>query len=117
MKRPISLYHSLEQDQPHVPRFNSIRLMSFDGWKWHTPKLPAPVARMFLNWWAELPAAVLFTFAFSTLVAFLRAYQGQPLPKWPLNLTFNTALSVLDAIFRAPALFVAAVPILLRRPW
>jgi hypothetical protein len=60
------------------------------------------------HWWAELLAAVLLIIDFSVLIAVLRAYQGKPLPKWPLGLSFNTALSVLIVVFRAPILFVAA---------
>jgi hypothetical protein len=64
--------------------------------------------RTFRDWWVELLATALFVFDFSILIAILRAYQGKPLPEWPLNFTFNTALSVLGAIFRGPVLFIAA---------
>jgi hypothetical protein len=76
--------------------------------KWEAPKAPRAIVRAFRDWWIELLAATLLTLEFSVLIAILRAYQREPLPKWPLGLSFNTALSVLGAIFRAPALFIAA---------
>lgn len=100
--------YSPERDKPHAPRFSNLQFPSFRIWRWSAPKLPVAVTRVFRNWWEELLAAALFIFAFSTLVALLCAYQGQPAPQWPLNFTFNTALSVLGAIFRAPALFIVA---------
>jgi hypothetical protein len=70
--------------------------------------MPISVMRTFRDWWVELLAAALFVLDFSILVAILSAYQGKPLPKWPLDLSFNTALSVLGAVFRGPVLFIAA---------
>jgi hypothetical protein len=70
--------------------------------------LPASVKRIFRDWWTELLAAILFILSFSSLVAILEAYQGKPLPEWPLGFSFNTALSVLGAFFRGPALLIAA---------
>ncbi|KAF2019627.1 hypothetical protein BU24DRAFT_419239 [Aaosphaeria arxii CBS 175.79] len=64
--------------------------------------------KVFSDWWWELLACVPIIASFSGLIAILRAYQDRPLPKWPLGLSFNTALSVLGLVFRTPALFIAA---------
>lgn len=64
--------------------------------------------RVWRDWWLEVLAGIFITFNFSGLIALLRAYQRQPLPDWPLGLSFNIVLSIFGAVFRAPILFIAA---------
>jgi hypothetical protein len=95
-------YHLVDQSQTPSPHLEGDRTSP------KTPTEPRFIGRIFRDWWVELLAAILLIVDFSVLVAVLRAYQGAPLPKWPLGLSFNTALSVLGAIFRGPVLFIAA---------
>jgi hypothetical protein len=99
---PGRMYNPVQQDVRQASRSKTPSVL------WRAPNLPSVLGRLHHQWGIELLAAILFTVDFGILVAVLRAYQGEPLPKWPLGLSFNTALSVLGAIFRAPTLFIAA---------
>ena len=59
-------------------------------------------------WWRELLCCVLFVGALLALVATLRPYQGQPIPKWPYHLSINTLVSLYIVILKAAMVFVAA---------
>jgi hypothetical protein len=76
--------------------------------QWRPPKVPEGITRIASSWWLEILGSLLVILSFSGLVAILHDYQGKPQPNWPLGFSFNTALSVLGALFRAPALFIVA---------
>jgi hypothetical protein len=96
------MYSPVKQDIPDASRSKTPSFLC------RGPNLSSVLERLYPNWGTELLAAIILTVDFSFLVAVLCAYQGKPSPKWPLGLSFNTALSVLGAIFRAPILFIAA---------
>ncbi|KAF2501873.1 hypothetical protein BU16DRAFT_613705 [Lophium mytilinum] len=77
------------------------------AWILTPPWRHAWVSRLFRNWWFEILSGLLHVVAFSGLVSVLHQYQNQPLPKWPLGLTINTALSVFAAVFKGALLLVA----------
>jgi hypothetical protein len=97
VQRQRTTYHPVTEEQALSPHP-----------KGEATKMPKSLGRIFRDWWVELLAVILFILDFSFLVAVLRAYQGEALPDWPLGLSFNTALSALGAVFRAPVLFIAA---------
>ncbi|KAH7411582.1 hypothetical protein DE146DRAFT_627642 [Phaeosphaeria sp. MPI-PUGE-AT-0046c] len=101
-KQPV--YVEITQDAQHDAA--DATYMRFE--KGNSPSAFHSVARVWRSWWSELLSAVLLVLSFGGMLAMLRDFQGKPLPKWPLGLSFNTALSLFGAIIRFPALYITA---------
>ena len=63
---------------------------------------------MLLHWLPEILAAVLGLAMLFALIAILDTRRGNPLPKWPYQISVNAVVSVLIIIQKASMAFVLA---------
>ena len=63
---------------------------------------------IFLNWWKELLACILFIAAFLALFATVYAYDNQPSPSWPNWISLNTIISIYAIFMEIGVVCVAA---------
>ncbi len=71
-------------------------------------KTHARGAHIFKNWWMEISACFLFSMALVAITATLHPLQGEPLPKWPYQISVNTLISIYVVVLKGTVLLVTA---------
>jgi len=71
-------------------------------------KAHARGAHIFKNWRMEISACFLFSTALVAITATLHPLQGEPLPKWPYQISVNTLISIYVVVLKGTILLVTA---------
>lgn len=69
---------------------------------------PSLVESQWRRWWQEIALCCLGLICLMALVTVLRIFQGQTLPNWPLHLSINTLVSVLNLVLKISVAIVVS---------
>lgn len=86
----IISYDSLEERSSQGPHQPQVVVKPDTNRRW----LPKTI------WMAEIWSCVIASACLAAIIGVLSAYQGHPLPQWPLHITINALIAVFTAIFK-----------------
>lgn len=68
-------------------------------------KVRGPI-RLFRDWWLEIICVLIAIAAIAAIFGTLAPHAGQPLPRWPYNLSINALISIYVVVLKAAVLLI-----------